>query len=806
MGFVYEAIDLKLDRRIALKCATPGYHYRLGPEVRAAREVSHFNVCKVHELHTVATPDGEIDCLSMEFIEGETLAQRIASKGALSGEETREMARQICAGLAQAHRQGVIHGDLKTGNVILGKSPDGRMRAVITDFGLARLAADPKDTDSSGGTRDYMAPEIFLGESNSVASDIYSLGALLHVICTGHVPRRKKPLPERPAAWSPDSQRSTRTTIQAFPEEDWLREIESLPAPWKRVVAHAMATLPRNRPDSAEAVLRELEPRRWALKAMAAVACAAALVAAGRQWTLQVSQTSVRLAVLPFTLEGDRSDATSGMGLEIAERLNGARSKFTVFSPREAERNQATTPDKARTSLGATHVLQVRVRSVAGTMTTSASLIDTRSGSTIRQLQGSYGAGDAPILAKALVATVTEAFRLPSNAPRETVAPAAYPYYVQGIDLLRADDAANADRAAELLIKAIELDPRSALPYAGLAEAQIQKADRGDGAKWLDEAQTTVAKAVSINPDSIPVLLASGFVEQKSGRYERAIQLLTRATERDAGNAEAWRRLAFCYENANRPDDATATYQRAIKAQPDYYRHYLSLGTFYLNRSQFARAEEQYRQVISIAPELGSGHMNLGLALMQEGRFPEAEKELLEALRLRRSPNLELNIGAMYYQQGRFSEAERYFQESISGGVPTAVHFRNLGDAQTHLGKAKEAAATYRRGRELAQAEIMRNPRRAASHSLLGWLNTSLGDPSAAKFELSQALAMDPENRSVIRDAVFSYELMGLRDEAFAAMRYAPRYLLEEFNRQPDVTKLTQDPRFQYLLLNTPVQ
>ncbi|HXA50571.1 MAG TPA: tetratricopeptide repeat protein, partial [Candidatus Acidoferrum sp.] len=592
MGLVYEAIDLKLDRRVALKCALPGCHYRLGPEVRAAREVSHFNVCKVHDLHTIVAPDGEIDCLSMEFIEGETLWQRIAAKGPLSGKEALEVARQICAGLAQAHRQGVIHGDLKSGNVILGKSPEGRMRAVITDFGLARLATDPAEK-GGGGTCDYMAPEIFLGEPNSVASDIYSLGVLLHMMLTGHYPARKKPLPDRSAAWAPDSERPTCTVIGTFPEEDWAREIEPLPAPWKGVVAHAMAPLPGKRPSSAEAVMRELEPRRRVLKVAAAVACAAALVAGGRQWRTGVAETPVRLAVLPFTVEGDRSDATVGMGLEVAERLTGARSKFTVFSPREAERNQATTPEKARKALGATHVLQVHVRSAAGMMTTNASLIDTRSGSTLRQLQGTYGAADTPMLAKALVATVSEAFRLPSTAPREVVAPAAYPYYVQGIDLLRADDAANADRAAELLTKAIELDPRSALPYAGLAEAQIQKADRGDGANWLDAAQATVAKAVSINPDSIPVLLASGFVLQKSGQYERAIQLLTRATEREPGNAEAWRRLALCYVGAGRPDEAVATYQRAIQAQPDSYRHYLTLGTFYFNRSQFARAEEQ---------------------------------------------------------------------------------------------------------------------------------------------------------------------------------------------------------------------
>ena len=68
LGFVYEAMDTKLDRRVALKCAKPGYRDRLPPEVRAAREVSHFNVCKVHDLHVTSTAFGEMEFLSMEFI------------------------------------------------------------------------------------------------------------------------------------------------------------------------------------------------------------------------------------------------------------------------------------------------------------------------------------------------------------------------------------------------------------------------------------------------------------------------------------------------------------------------------------------------------------------------------------------------------------------------------------------------------------------------------------------------------------------------------------------------------------------
>jgi serine/threonine protein kinase len=139
MGLVYEAFDEKLNQRVALKGVKPGYGDHLPPEARAAREVSHFNVCKVHDLHVVSTPLGEMEFLSMEFIDGQTLSEQIDRLGPVPEPEAREIARQICAGLAQAHSQGVIHGDLKPGNVLIVRAPRSPIRAVITDFGIATL-------------------------------------------------------------------------------------------------------------------------------------------------------------------------------------------------------------------------------------------------------------------------------------------------------------------------------------------------------------------------------------------------------------------------------------------------------------------------------------------------------------------------------------------------------------------------------------------------------------------------------------------------------------------------------------------
>jgi superkiller protein 3 len=482
----------------------------------------------------------------------------------------------------------------------------------------------------------------------------------------------------------------------------------------------------------------------------------------------------------------------------VATRLSGARRNFTVISPREAQRNGVETPLNAKSTLGATHVLETRLRRSGASIEAAATLTDLGTGRTLGQpLNGTYAADDAAALAKAILATVTGAFQLRSRVPEESVATAAYPHYVQGMELLRQGDF---DKAITYFEKVIELDPRSALPYAGLANAQIQKFDRREGPKWLEMAAANVARAEAINADSVPVLLVSGAFQESHGAYEPALRAFTRATELDPNNPEAWRRLAGAYDNAHRTDDAIATYRRAIKAQPNYYLNYISLGNFYWARSEFRQAEDLYRRVTTIAPDLSSGHADLGLALMEQGRFPEAEASLLRALSLQRSAQVLMIVGNLYYAQERYTQAAPFFEESVASGSPSAIRYKDLGDVYRHLGRNREATKAYRLARDMAQDEVARNPREAHSRVLLALISAFLGDAPAAQFEASQALSFEPENAMVMREAVVMYEVLHRREEALRLLRRAPRWLLGELSRHPDVKDLQQDTRFQELI------
>jgi serine/threonine-protein kinase len=189
MGEVYKAEDLKLRQLVALKflpeslSADGPMLARFHNEVRAARQITHANVCRVHDIGETLVGRHSLHFLSMEYIDGEDLSALLRRIGHLPMPKGVELARQLCSGLAAAHDAGMVHRDLKPANIML----DGRGRARITDFGLSGLAEEFHGEDNSG-TPAYMAPEQLRGAPATAASDNYALGLVLYEIFTGKRP------------------------------------------------------------------------------------------------------------------------------------------------------------------------------------------------------------------------------------------------------------------------------------------------------------------------------------------------------------------------------------------------------------------------------------------------------------------------------------------------------------------------------------------------------------------------------------------------------------------------------------------
>ncbi len=237
MGEVYRADDLKLGQAIALKFVSRHeLADRLYEEVRIGRQVSHPNVCRLHD---IAEVDGRL-FITMEFVDGEDLASLLRRIGRLPVEKALMLTRDICAGLAAAHEKGVIHRDLKPGNVMI----DGRGRARIADFGLA--IPGESGTSDSAGTPGYMAPEQYAGEAASIKSDIYALGLMLYEIFTG---RRAF------------DATSTHDLLVRQQRGDFARPstvIRDIPPAVEQVIVRCLNANPAGRPASVEALMREL--------------------------------------------------------------------------------------------------------------------------------------------------------------------------------------------------------------------------------------------------------------------------------------------------------------------------------------------------------------------------------------------------------------------------------------------------------------------------------------------------------------------------------------------------------------------
>lgn len=188
MGRVYRAFDSEIEEYVAIKLIRPEIAsdktiiQRFRNELKLARKISHKNVCRMFDLNR----DKDVYYITMEYVQGEDLKSALRRMGPLSLGKAIFIAKQVCDGLSEAHRLGVIHRDLKPQNIMIDW--DGNAR--ILDFGIARSRETSGITDSGGviGTAEYMSPEQVEGIDVDIRSDIYSLGIILYELVTGCVP------------------------------------------------------------------------------------------------------------------------------------------------------------------------------------------------------------------------------------------------------------------------------------------------------------------------------------------------------------------------------------------------------------------------------------------------------------------------------------------------------------------------------------------------------------------------------------------------------------------------------------------
>jgi hypothetical protein len=249
MGEVFRADDLSLGQSVALKflpqrmANDPDRLHRLRDEVKTARRVAHPNVCRVYDL---GQADGQV-FLTMEFVDGQDLASLLKQIHRLPEERGVEIARQLCLGLGAIHDRGLLHRDLKPGNVML----DGRGQARIADFGLAVSADDIPSASVADGTPAYQSPEQLAGREVTARSDLYALGLILYEMFTGRRPFTATERAELARSHSDDAPSRPSSHVSGLSpaiEQTILRCLEKNPSDRPRSAYDVLAALPEGDP------------------------------------------------------------------------------------------------------------------------------------------------------------------------------------------------------------------------------------------------------------------------------------------------------------------------------------------------------------------------------------------------------------------------------------------------------------------------------------------------------------------------------------------------------------------------------
>ena len=247
MGAVYRARDRVLEEDVAVKvlradvAGTEERARRFRSEIKLARRVSHWNVCRIHEYGE----DGPLRFISMELVEGETLKDLLRRRGALPTAEAFAVAIQVAEGLSAVHQAGVVHRDLKSANIMI----DGGGRSRLMDFGIAKHEADAGSAASGYvvGSPEYMSPEQARGVPVDARSDLYALGVVVFEAFTGEVPFRA----DTPVG-----------TLLLHLEASPPVESASIPPPLRPVLRRALAKEPSERFGSAREMAGALEAAR----------------------------------------------------------------------------------------------------------------------------------------------------------------------------------------------------------------------------------------------------------------------------------------------------------------------------------------------------------------------------------------------------------------------------------------------------------------------------------------------------------------------------------------------------------------
>ena len=742
MGKVYKVIDKQLNEEVALKLIRPEIAsdkktvQRFRNELKLSRKISHRNVGRMYEL---MEDQGSL-FFTMEYVPGQDLMGLIRQSGRLAVGTTISIAKQVCEGLAEAHRLGVIHRDLKSHNILIDK----RGIARIVDFGIARSLTGKSITRVGAmiGTPEYMSPEQTEAKELDQRCDIYSLGIILYEMVTGQLPfagdtplsvamKHKGQIPTDPKELNPQIPGDLSGLILKCLEkekENRYQDAEALGLELANIELSIPTTervAPRKKTRTSKAITVTFDLRRFCILALVAAALA---IAAALIWPFLPKKDSIQsppdtpsIAVLPFedfSPEKDQGHFCEGLRESIIHALKQARNLRVpattfMFQGKQRDYRQIGQTLKVKTVLdGSVQKAEDKVRIIA-------KLIDIADESIIWTGQFDPDQQDVFSILDKISMSIANKLKVnilgekkTGTVKRYTQDPEAWDLYSWGRYFWNKRTEDGFKTAINYFELAIEQDPSYALAHAGMADCYnllgfyaYQQPN-----EVYPKAKNAALEALNLDDTLAEAHASLGWILcHYEWDWERAESEFKRAIELNPNHATAHHGYSVFLLYVGKFDESLDHIKRAQGLDPSSLIINAHVGLPYEFMRQYDQAIEAYRRALLIDEGFWPARVYLSDAYAEKGMYEEAFAEIRKAKDLHEgwNPQIEMYIGIFFAGMGRTEEAQHVLNNLLERSKQGYVSPMMIARLYFVLGEIDQTYDWVRRAREVHDPRLL---------------------------------------------------------------------------------------------------